>query len=91
MIDPSRASAASRACARPYVAEVGLFGQPTLEHNMETLYWVREIVERGADWFASQGRHGRKGPARVLGERARGKRAGRASGAGRHHAAQAGR
>jgi len=45
----------------PYVAEVGLFGRPTLEHNMETLYWVREIVERGADWFASQGRHGRKG------------------------------
>jgi formate dehydrogenase len=45
----------------PYVAEVGLFGRPTLEHNMETLYWVREIVERGAEWFASQGRHGRKG------------------------------
>jgi formate dehydrogenase len=45
----------------PYVAEVGLFGHPTLEHNMETLYWVREIVERGADWFASQGRNGRKG------------------------------
>lgn len=45
----------------PYVAEVGLFGRPTLEHNMETLYWVREIVERGADWFASQGRNGRKG------------------------------
>ncbi len=45
----------------PYVAEVGLFGRPTLEHNMETLYWVREIVERGAGWFAAQGRHGRKG------------------------------
>jgi formate dehydrogenase len=45
----------------PYVAEVGLFGRPTLVHNMETLYWVREIVERGADWFAAQGRHGRKG------------------------------
>ena len=45
----------------PFVAEVGLFGRPTLEHNMETLYWVREIVERGAGWFASQGRHGRKG------------------------------
>ncbi len=45
----------------PYVAEVGLFGRPTLEHNFETLYWVREIVERGAAWFASQGRHGRKG------------------------------
>ena len=45
----------------PYVAEVGLFGRPTLEHNMETLHWVREIVERGADWFAGHGRHGRKG------------------------------
>src|SRR2546429_5367595 len=45
----------------PYVAQVGLFGCPTLEHNMETLYWVREILERGADWFARQGRHGRKG------------------------------
>ena len=45
----------------PYVAQVGLFGRPTLEHNFETLYWVREILERGADWFATQGRHGRKG------------------------------
>ena len=45
----------------PYVAQVGLFGRPTLEHNFETLYWVRDIVQRGADWFASQGRHGRKG------------------------------
>jgi len=45
----------------PYVAEVGLFGRPTLEHNLETLWWVRDIVERGADWFASFGRNGRKG------------------------------
>ena len=45
----------------PYVAQVGLFGRPTLEHNMETVYWVREIVEKGPQWFASQGRHGRKG------------------------------
>jgi formate dehydrogenase len=45
----------------PYVAQVGLFGRPTLEHNMETLHWVREILEKGADWFASHGRHGRKG------------------------------
>ncbi len=45
----------------PYVAQVGLFGRPTLEHNMETLYWVRDILEKGAQWFASQGRHGRKG------------------------------
>ena len=45
----------------PYVAQVGLFDYPTLEHNMESLYWVREIVERGAEWFASAGRRGRKG------------------------------
>ena len=45
----------------PYVAQVGLFGYPTLEHNMETLYWVRDILEKGAEWFAGQGRHGRKG------------------------------
>ena len=45
----------------PYVAQVGLFGRPTLEHNLETVYWVREIVEKGAQWFASQGRNGRKG------------------------------
>jgi formate dehydrogenase len=45
----------------PYVAQVGLFGYPTLEHNMETLHWVRDILEKGAAWFASHGRHGRKG------------------------------
>src|SRR5688500_6186032 len=45
----------------PYVAQVGLFGRPTLEHNMETLHWVREILEKGGAWFASQGRHDRKG------------------------------
>ena len=45
----------------PYVAQVGLFGYPTLEHNLETVVWVREIVEKGAAWFASQGRNGRKG------------------------------
>jgi formate dehydrogenase len=45
----------------PYVAQVGLFGYPTLEHNMESVYWVREIVEKGPQWFAGQGRHGRKG------------------------------
>ena len=45
----------------PYVAQVGLFGRPTLEHNMETLYWVREILEKGGDWFASHGRNGRHG------------------------------
>jgi len=45
----------------PYVAQVGLFGRPTLEHNMETLHWVREILEKGPEWFAGHGRHGRKG------------------------------
>jgi formate dehydrogenase len=45
----------------PYIAQVGLFGRPTLEHNFETLYWVRDIVEMGPDWFSSFGRHGRKG------------------------------
>jgi formate dehydrogenase len=45
----------------PYVAQVGLFGRPTLEHNFETLHWVREILERGTAWFISQGRHGSKG------------------------------
>jgi formate dehydrogenase beta subunit len=45
----------------PYVAQVGVFGRPTLEHNMETLYWVREIAEKGSAWFAAQGRHDRKG------------------------------
>jgi formate dehydrogenase beta subunit len=45
----------------PYVAQVGLFGRPTLEQNVETLYWVRDIVEKGVTWFTSQGRHERKG------------------------------
>ncbi len=45
----------------PYVAQVGLFGRPTLEHNFETLYWVREILEKGAAWFSGHGRHDRKG------------------------------
>jgi formate dehydrogenase len=45
----------------PYIAQVGLFGRPTLEHNFETLYWVRDIVQRGPQWFSSFGRNGRKG------------------------------
>jgi NADH:ubiquinone oxidoreductase subunit F (NADH-binding)/NADH:ubiquinone oxidoreductase subunit E len=45
----------------PYVAQVGLFGRPTLEQNMETLHWVRDILEKGPDWFAGHGRHGRTG------------------------------
>ena len=45
----------------PYIAQVGLFGLPTLEHNFESLYWIRDIIIRGADWFAGFGRNGRKG------------------------------
>jgi formate dehydrogenase len=45
----------------PYIAQVGLFGHATLEHNFETLYWVRDIVERGAAWFSSFGRNERHG------------------------------
>ncbi len=46
----------------PYLAQVGLFGRPTLEQNVETLYWIREVVEKGAPWFVAQGRRGHKGP-----------------------------
>ena len=45
----------------PYIAQVGLFGRPTLEHNFETLYWVRDIFQKGPEWFSGFGRHGRKG------------------------------
>ncbi len=45
----------------PYVAEVGLFGRPTLVNNVETLHWIRDIVERGPEWFAAEGRNGAKG------------------------------
>lgn len=45
----------------PFLAQKGLFGRPTLEHNMESLYWVPELLEKGSDWFTGHGRHGRKG------------------------------
>jgi formate dehydrogenase len=45
----------------PFLAQKGLFGRPTLEHNMESLYWVRELLEKGASWFTEQGLNGRKG------------------------------
>lgn len=45
----------------PLVAQKGLFGRPTLEQNMETMHWVRDILEKGGQWFAGQGRHGRTG------------------------------
>ncbi|MCB9946475.1 MAG: NAD(P)H-dependent oxidoreductase subunit E [Rhodospirillaceae bacterium] len=45
----------------PYAAQVGLFGRPTLIHNVETVFWIRDIVEKGAAWFDAHGRQGRKG------------------------------
>jgi len=45
----------------PYAAQVGLFGRPTLIHNVETVTWMPTILEKGADWFASQGKDGSKG------------------------------
>jgi formate dehydrogenase len=45
----------------PELTQVGLFGRPTLVHGAETLYWIRTLLERGADWFAAQGRRGRRG------------------------------
>jgi formate dehydrogenase len=46
----------------PYIAEVGIFGRPTLNQNVETLWWIRDIIQKGADWFAKQGREGHPGP-----------------------------
>jgi formate dehydrogenase beta subunit len=40
----------------PYIAEVGLFGRPTLNHNVETLWWIRDIVEKGPEAFAARGK-----------------------------------
>jgi len=45
----------------PFVAEIGVFGKPTLAQNVETLFWIRDIVEKGPEWFASQGVNGAKG------------------------------
>ncbi len=70
----------------PYVAQVGLFGRPTLEHNFETLYWVRDIARaRAASGSPSHGRNGRKG-LRSFSVSGRVQRARRQAGAGRHHA-----
>ena len=57
----------------PYVAQVGLFGRPTLEQNVETLFWVRDIVEKGAAWFDSPGPPRAQGLAQLLGLRPRAK------------------
>ncbi len=45
----------------PYVAEIGLFGKPTLTNNLETLFWIRDILEKGSNWFAEKGLNGNKG------------------------------
>lgn len=45
----------------PYVAQVGIFGRPTLVNNVETLYWIPEILNNGAEWFASKGKNGAQG------------------------------
>jgi formate dehydrogenase len=45
----------------PFPTQVGLFGRPTLINNVETLYWVRDVIERGPQWLAGQGRRGRTG------------------------------
>jgi NADH:ubiquinone oxidoreductase subunit F (NADH-binding)/NADH:ubiquinone oxidoreductase subunit E len=52
------------ALPRPHPAEgarPGLFGRPTLDHDLETLFWVREVLEKGGAWFAALGRRGRRG------------------------------
>ena len=46
----------------PFVSKVGLFGKPTLNHNIETVYWVRDILEKGYKWYSDQGKRGHKGP-----------------------------
>jgi len=45
----------------PYVAQIGLFGRPTLVNNVETVYWLRDIIQKGAAWYAEQGINGKKG------------------------------
>jgi len=45
----------------PFPAQKGLFGLPTLIHNVETVFWLRDIIERGPEWYSAQGKNGRKG------------------------------
>ena len=72
----------------PYVAQVGLFGRPTLEQNVETMFWIRDIIEKGAEWATSQGRHERKG-FRSFSVSGRVKNPGVKLAPGRHHHARA--
>ncbi len=46
----------------PFVSKVGLFGKPTLNHNIETVFWVPDILTNGHKWYSSQGKNGHKGP-----------------------------
>ena len=46
----------------PYIAQVGVFGRPTLNHNVETLWWIRDILEKGPEWFSDQGKENHPGP-----------------------------
>ena len=39
----------------PYPAQAGLFGRPTLINNVETLFWLRDILEKGAEWYRDAG------------------------------------
>ena len=71
----------------PYVAQVGLFGRPTLEQNVETLYWVRDIVEKGADVVHLARPPRAQGLPQLLGLRPR-EEARREARAGRHHRAR---
>ena len=71
----------------PYVAQVGLFGRPTLEQNVETLYWIRDIVEKGAGVVHLAGPPRAQGLPQLLGLRPR-QEAGRRAGAGRRHRAR---
>ena len=46
----------------PFVSKVGLFGKPTLNHNIETVFWVPDILKNGHEWYSKQGKPGHKGP-----------------------------
>ena len=72
MIEIHRGQARPAATRPPYVAEKGIFDRPTLVNNVETLHWVRDIIEKGADWFNAQGKDGHPGPAQLFGVRSRG-------------------
>ena len=45
----------------PFVAKVGVFGRPTLVHNVETLYWVSKVARHGPEVLNAHEKNGRKG------------------------------